>query len=1030
MTFFQPKIITITMLLILTLSGCLNKSEVESSETSTTHLSSNNLRSTAAKNTSSESSNNKLDDESSDDLDTTEKIQTSDQITSKNNEFNNNAVDSSLDITNNNLSINSNINIEINGDIETFQTGSSTEFNQETNNTNSEIGAIAEDEVVNTTDQEDSSTPITTPPGISFQDSSQEVTDSTSENHSINSPIDPLNTDDYIVPIVDPLDQLSNSSFESGDKSHWHGTEGIVTTKKVFSGNFALALAGNPNSYSLISQTIPVTGGRTYQFSGSLAVEGLTTGSYRFQVRWYNADGDQLGSVRKTFGITSTTAHYKWYGVELIAAEHAVTAKILLMAAKADGIGYFDDISILEISNVQPSNLWIEDNFDEDSSSNWVIFDDSPSESNWKIIDGAYVQSNERDVLRDRKNRRAALDGTFHIGTYAYLKSSESLSDYRVTLDITPIEEPGNSLTDDGYDIGFMFRYQDNDNYYRISLNTAYGYARFERKLSGVFSTLAVDGRGYDSEGTVIKIDIEVVGDLIQIFIDEEARFAAQDAGLQKGGIALYTQDGALFDNLLITDKTSTPSIVIDKPVAYSTETGNSVAISAVVINKPSLATVEFDASGITCNSATEFSPGYFTSVCTNLSQGEHIFTATLLENGIAVSSDNNSFIGVLGDVRIAIGDSLTNGYSDTFSHDNKSSDGKINAEQGYVGVLQSLLSISNPIPQMIFNEGVPGDDSADTIDLRINSILERYPNINVAQIMIGTNDAAGTLPVPSGLGCTGKECKGTYKENVQNLIDTLQSVGIKPVFALIPPAFNSETPLLSSRNELIQEYNTVIRDELVNHELGPDLFTYFLNDSQNRISMFIDSLHFNGLGYAIVGHLWEHYINNGSALPSRNQLPLVLESICVRTNSSSCQDPLTYKQDYMQIGNPLYIDTTHEVTSIPEILNMGIWIRAAVADSNNSRKDYLSFSVDRDIEIYIAYDSSATALPEWLNEFTDTNLEISTTNESASSLHLYKKVFTYGVDTNVDGVIELGGNMATDSVNSNTNYTVIIKTL
>ena len=298
---------------------------------------------------------------------------------------------------------------------------------------------------------------------------------------------------------------------------------------------------------------------------------------------------------------------------------------------------------------------------------------------------------------------------------------------------------------------------------------------------------------------------------------------------------------------------------------------------------------------------------------------------------------------------------------------------------------------------------------------------------VNIAQVMIGTNDVGGSLPTPSGLGCSGAACNGTYKENVQNLIDTLNSAGITPVIALIPPIMSTSNPLTSSSNQLIQEYNTVLKTELSIPQLGPDFFDYFLSASENRISMFSDQAHPNGLGYVIIAHLWEYYLNGGTTLPSRAQLPLVLEDICVRLTSTTCQNPLQYKQDLMQIGNPYYVDASYDVQSIPTILDGGIWVRTANADSANTRSDYLTFTVDRNVDVYVAYDSTAT-IPTWLSSFTDTGVDITVSNSVAPTMRLYKKNFIFGVDTPADGSIQLGGNMASGAAGANANYIVVVK--
>ena len=824
---------------------------------------------------------------------------------------------------------------------------------------------------------------------------------------------------------------LTNPGFETGDKTGW-GSAGDVRSGGAHSGAYRLAIAGNSTGYLFADQNVPITGGNTYRMSGWIATTSISTGDYHIQIRWYNSGGE-ISNSRYKLGITSndTSGIYFNHSVDLVAPTDAISATIRLQATKSNGTGYFDDISLTDLSAGLSISLPFIDDFSDGTSTNWAVFDDAPAVSSWSSVSGKFVQSNERDVFRDRTNRRAALDGTYHLGTYAYLLNAQLLTDYRVTLDITPIEEPGNSLSDHGYDAGIMFRYQDKDNYYRVSLNTAYGYARFERKVAGVFTTLAVDARGYINEGILIQLDVELIGDLIQIYIDGEARFSAQDNSLSSGGVALYTQDSAQFDNVAITTNSTLPTIVMEKPIAFTAQPGNTLIASAVVMNMPVSGSVVFDVGGSSCDTAIEISPGYFAANCDLLSQGDMNVTATL-NDGISNLASDTNLVGISGEFRIAIGDSLTNGVGDSFRGDNISSDGKVIAEQGYVGVLQSLLSSSNPVPQIIFNEGVPGDNSLDVVDLRINSILERYPNANFAQVLIGTNDTGGTLPIPSGLGCSGAGCNGTFKQNVQNLIDVLNVAGITPVIALTPPIFDSVTPLTSVRNVALQAYNSVILTELSNRVIGPDLYTYFLSAAQNRESLYSDDLHFNGYGYKIVAHLWEHYINGGTSLPNRSVLPLVLEDICLRLTVASCESPLLYNQNYMQVGNQYYVDVDYEIVSIPSILNEGIWIQTADADKSNSRDDYLTFTIDRDVDVYVAYDSAATSLPDWMISigFVDTSVDVNVTNSSAPVLRLYKKTFLYSVDTPLDGSIQLGGNSAVGAAGAAANYLVIVKDL
>lgn len=655
-------------------------------------------------------------------------------------------------------------------------------------------------------------------------------------------------------------------------------------------------------------------------------------------------------------------------------------------------------------------------------SNRWTIVDDYSESSQWVVNSEAFVQRVDNGISSVTRE----LDETFHRGTYAYLSAGLSLTDYRVSADLTPLKQPGYSIYDDGHDIGLMFRYQDNDNYYRIVLNSEYGYARLDRKVAGVFNTLAVDARGYSDEGVLIRVVVEVRGDLIQVYIDGEPRFAVRDSGLSRGSVAVYTEDGARFDNIIVDSNSTVPSIVINEPTAFTAQAGSIFNVSAVALNVPASGKVDFALNGNLCGATTQVSPGYFTARCTASTQNEHTIKATL-RDGSAIASDTNTMVASSAEVRVVVGDSISNGVTDSFRKDNQSADGKVVGEQGYAAVLQDLLSASRSAPQMIYNEAVPGDESWE-LEQRLASILGRHPNAKIAQIMIGTNDAGQSLPIPSGLGCSGIACNGTYKENIQNIINTLQSAGVTPIIALIPPSFSSSTPLTSERNLLNQQYNSVLRNELSVPARGPDTFSYFLSANENRVSMFADTLHVNGLGYVILARLWEHYLNGGTSLPNRSQLPLVLEDICVRLSSTACQSPLQYKQDLMVAGNPYYTDTNFSIQSIPSILNGGLWVKTANTDKTITRSDYLGFTIDRNVDVYIAYDAKASSLPAWLGGYSYTGQTLAVSNPSAPAMKLYKKSYQLGVDTPANGTINLGGNLAGGGVGATANYVVIIK--
>ena len=102
-----------------------------------------------------------------------------------------------------------------------------------------------------------------------------------------------------------------------------------------------------------------------------------------------------------------------------------------------------------------------------------------------------------------------ALQGNYHLGTYTYLSAAVGLADYRFSVNAIPLAESGQ-------DIGVMFRYQDNNHYYRLSFSSSDGFTRLEKKLGGSFSTLAKNARGYE-KGGMLGIQVEIANGLIPI---------------------------------------------------------------------------------------------------------------------------------------------------------------------------------------------------------------------------------------------------------------------------------------------------------------------------------------------------------------------------------------------------------------------------------------------------------------------------------------------------------------------------------
>ena len=219
---------------------------------------------------------------------------------------------------------------------------------------------------------------------------------------------------------------------------------------------------------------------------------------------------------------------------------------------------------------------------------------------------------------------------------------------------------------------------------------------------------------------------------MIQVFVNDDSLFAAHDTNHDQGGIGLYTRDGALFDDVSVTVNSTNPEIVIASPEAHDVLPmgPRNVSVTAVARNMPAAGSVDVQMGGA-CDPAVEAPAGLFTSLCSSVPVGNYLVHAVLRDNGIEVTRDTNSDVAVgaegVGDRYDAIGDSLTLGIRDKFARDNLNlTDQTTIAFQGWAGPLGDMLSTANSAPNLVANEGIPGDRVSAIRFERLGSILER----------------------------------------------------------------------------------------------------------------------------------------------------------------------------------------------------------------------------------------------------------------------------------------------------------------
>ncbi|PVE22767.1 hypothetical protein DC522_19155 [Microvirga sp. KLBC 81] len=150
-------------------------------------------------------------------------------------------------------------------------------------------------------------------------------------------------------------------------------------------------------------------------------------------------------------------------------------------------------------------------------------------------------------TLRQTSDINAPEDGVHFPGTYAYAGNPEWRD----------VQIHARLRSDDDDAIGVMFRYVDDDNYYRFSMDSERGYRRLIRKVAGVVSTLWQDPVGY-TVGQGYDLSIRALGTELRAHLDGTPLFTVHDSALRAGGIGFYcwNNTGAHFDRVLVSDAT------------------------------------------------------------------------------------------------------------------------------------------------------------------------------------------------------------------------------------------------------------------------------------------------------------------------------------------------------------------------------------------------------------------------------------------------------------------------------------------
>lgn len=165
------------------------------------------------------------------------------------------------------------------------------------------------------------------------------------------------------------------------------------------------------------------------------------------------------------------------------------------------------------------------DRFDQGDFSAWSILDQGTiaGGSNWEIRDGVLHQSSN---IHEPPNDR---DSPWKLGTMA-LAGDETWTDVLVRVRLRAFDDDA---------VGVVFRYTDENNYYRFSMDSERSYRRLVSVTNGVISDLWEDDYQFES-GRPYELQFLLREDRIEGYVDGVPMLAIRNEDHRAGKIGLY----------------------------------------------------------------------------------------------------------------------------------------------------------------------------------------------------------------------------------------------------------------------------------------------------------------------------------------------------------------------------------------------------------------------------------------------------------------------------------------------------------
>lgn len=256
-------------------------------------------------------------------------------------------------------------------------------------------------------------------------------------------------------------------------------------------------------------------------------------GNLTSSITWSSSINGNLGST----GQISTST--------LSAGTHTITARV------TDTLGASHAPTITVTVGAARPVLMSRD-FNDRSLGGWTIVTDAGTTGGppvWSASTQAAVQTSQ---IVSGATTPATIP---RLGTYMFWTAGTNWTNYTVETDMR---------ASDPDTLGLMFRYLDNTNYYRFSMDRTLSQRRLVKRVGGTFTVLKEDTVAYNLNQTY-RVSISAFDGTLTVMIDGQVFYTGTDTGVNRGSVAFYCwrNGGATFDNIVVRSLTATPSMLM-----------------------------------------------------------------------------------------------------------------------------------------------------------------------------------------------------------------------------------------------------------------------------------------------------------------------------------------------------------------------------------------------------------------------------------------------------------------------------------